>query len=62
MSASLKHPKIPINLQRLAARLDLLAEFTEPDKPWTRLAFSDLHLKARQWLRNEMHDLGLTTN
>lgn len=50
-----------IDPERIAARINALAEMTEPDRPWTRTAFSPLYKKAREWLRNEMHTTGLTT-
>lgn len=52
-------PGPAVNPERLAADLDRLAALTEPGRPWTRVAFSDLHRKARAWLTKEMLDLGL---
>ncbi|PAP92061.1 M20 family metallo-hydrolase [Mesorhizobium wenxiniae] len=61
MTAALK-PAVRIDEKRLAARLKRLSEFTEPGRPWERTAFSDLHLKAREWLKGEMSASGLETN
>lgn len=46
---------------RLRQRLDRLSEFTEPGRPWTRRAFTDRYASARDWLRKEMEQAGLTT-
>lgn len=41
------------------ARIDALAAITESGKPWTRVAFSDLHLRGREWLKAEFERVGL---
>jgi len=37
-----------------------LAELTEPERPWTRRAFTPLHAQGRKWLEARMRELGLT--
>ncbi len=54
-------PRVRINTKRLNTRLERLSQFTEPGKPWQRTAFSDLHLSAREWLKDEMIALNLET-
>lgn len=46
--------------ERLAADVEALAAFTEPDRPYTRRAFTDLYLEARAWLRRRMEEAGLS--
>jgi acetylornithine deacetylase/succinyl-diaminopimelate desuccinylase-like protein len=46
-----------VDRARLSARLDGLAAMTELGPPWTRVAFSDLHLDARHGLADEMAEL-----
>ena len=36
-----------------------LSAFTEPERPWTRPAFSDLHRRCRDWIRAQMESAGL---
>ncbi|VFR41818.1 N-carbamoyl-L-amino acid hydrolase [plant metagenome] len=50
----------PINAERLWQRVETLSTFTLPDQPWTRRAFSDLFLRAREWLREEYLAAGLS--
>lgn len=50
----------PLDAQRLWARVESLARFTQPELPWTRRAFSELFLQSRDWLREEMEAAGLT--
>lgn len=50
-----------INGERLWRRLEILSEFTEPDRPWTRRAFTEYYAKGREWLEQEMLDAGLET-
>lgn len=45
--------------QRLESDLLALARFTQPDLPYTRLAFSQEDKQARQWLVEQMRSLGL---
>ncbi|HMN82110.1 MAG TPA: Zn-dependent hydrolase [Burkholderiaceae bacterium] len=49
----------PIDADRLWSRVQALAEFTLPDVRWTRRAFTDLQLRSRQWLREQMQAAGL---
>lgn len=49
-----------INADRLWQRVEQLSVFTERAKPWTRRAFSGLFSEARQWLRQQMEQAGLT--
>lgn len=49
----------PLNPDRLWARVEQLASFTQPERPWTRRAFSDLFLAGREWLRQEFERAGL---
>ena len=37
-----------------------LARFTEPERPWTRRAFSPQFAAGREWLQGEMQTVGLT--
>ncbi|WP_225884528.1 Zn-dependent hydrolase [Halomonas elongata] len=50
-----------VNAERLWARLETLSEITDPDRPWTRRAFTDCYLEGRAWLKREMEAAGLTT-
>lgn len=50
-----------INPDRIADRIQALAGMTEPDRPWTRTAFSPLYEKAREWLGAQMREAGLAT-
>lgn len=48
-----------ISPTRIGRRVERLASFTEPDRPYTRRAFTDLYLEARAWLRQEFEVAGL---
>jgi N-carbamoyl-L-amino-acid hydrolase len=50
---------LPVNQQRLWDDLMALAEITEPDRKWTRRAFSPRFLEGRDWLVSHMQDAGL---
>jgi len=52
----------PINAYRLNARVERLSQFTRPDVPWTRRAFSTLFEEARAWLRSEFAGAGLSVS
>ncbi len=39
-----------------------LARLTEPERPWTRRAFSTQHAQGRQWIAVQMRALGLTVS
>lgn len=55
-------PYPPINAERLNARVERLSQFTRPDVPWTRRAFSPLFEEARAWLRSEFVGAGLNVS
>ncbi|MFO7546493.1 MAG: Zn-dependent hydrolase [Trueperaceae bacterium] len=57
MSTSQHRPNVDV--ERIARRIDALAALTEPDRPYTRRAFTDLYLRARDWLRSEFEGAGL---
>lgn len=46
--------------ERVERRIETLAGFTEPDRPYTRRAFTPLYEEARAWLAEEMRAAGLT--
>lgn len=48
-----------IDASRLSARIARLAEFTEPERPFTRRAFTDVYATAREWLAAEFRAAGL---
>lgn len=48
-----------LNPQRLWQRINELATFTDPDRPWTRRAFTPLHQQSRIWLQQQMQAAGL---
>src|SRR5690625_4778334 len=48
-----------INAARLTDRIACLAEFTEPDRPYTRRAFTDLYVEGREWLAAEFRAASL---
>jgi N-carbamoyl-L-amino-acid hydrolase len=52
----------PINAERLWQRVQALAEFTDPDLPWTRRAFTERFMQARAWLREQMEQAGLAAH
>lgn len=45
--------------ERIARRLERLATFVEPARPYTRRAFTDAYAAARQWLAEEFRTEGL---
>ncbi|MCS7206513.1 MAG: Zn-dependent hydrolase [Dehalococcoidia bacterium] len=53
-------PYLEASPQRLERDLMALARFTQPDLPYTRLAFSAEDRQARQWVVEQMQALGLT--
>ncbi len=55
-------PSPVINPARITRRIEALAEMTEQGRPWTRTAFSPLYETARDWLREEMQSIGLSTD
>src|SRR5690625_1417714 len=44
---------------RIMARIGRLASFTEPDRPFTRRAFTGQYVQARDWLAGEFRAAGL---
>lgn len=50
---------IEINGERLWRRVEQLAAFTEPQRPYTRRAFTELHSQSRAWLREQFEEAGL---
>lgn len=53
---------LQINETRFLARLADLAQITEPERPHTRRAFTDLYLQGREWLKKEMEAAGLSVH
>jgi beta-ureidopropionase / N-carbamoyl-L-amino-acid hydrolase len=52
-------PRLTLDGQRLWNRVNKLAQFSRPDSPWTRRAFSPEFCAARQWLAAEFEQAGL---
>jgi len=50
---------LSINADRLWQRIEELAAITDPDRPYSRVAFSHLHAEGRQWLTGQMKQAGL---
>src|SRR5690606_38495551 len=46
---------------RIGHDIDALAAITEPDRPWTRRAFTPLFLEGRKWLEKAMREAGAVT-
>lgn len=60
MTAAATTPNaVPIDKTRLWQRVETLSGFTDPQRPWTRRAFGDLHAQSRAWLRQQMEAAGL---
>jgi beta-ureidopropionase / N-carbamoyl-L-amino-acid hydrolase len=53
------NPDSGIRPARIQADLEALAARTDPDRPWTRRAFSPAFLQGRAWLRQAMTGAGL---
>lgn len=51
----------PVSAARIAQDIDALAALTEPDRPWTRRAFTPKFLEGRAYLRARMEAAGLET-
>lgn len=49
----------PVSAERIAADLDALAGLTEPGRPYTRRAFTPLHLEGRSFLLDKFRMAGL---
>jgi beta-ureidopropionase / N-carbamoyl-L-amino-acid hydrolase len=52
-------PNLPVDGRRLWDDLMALAAVTEPDRPWTRRAFSPRFLEGRVFLRRRFEEAGL---
>ncbi|MBP1844810.1 N-carbamoyl-L-amino-acid hydrolase [Rhizobium petrolearium] len=52
---------LPVKADRIAADIDALAALTEPDRPWTRRAFTPMFLKGRAYLERRFKEAGLET-
>src|SRR5690606_36183211 len=53
---------LPVSTTRIAADIEGLAAITEPDRPWTRRAFTPTYLKGRAWLAARFEAAGLATH
>lgn len=49
----------PVDADRVRRRIERLASFTEPERPYTRRAFTEVYAQARAWLRGEFEAAGL---
>lgn len=49
-----------LNIERIMNNLDRLKAITDPNHPFTRRAFTKRYLEGRQWLINELKQIGLT--
>lgn len=54
-------PNTSIRAERIAADIDALAAITEPERPWTRRAFTPMFLEGRKWLEQAMREAGAVT-
>lgn len=52
----------PLDEERLWRSTQQLAEFTAPEEPWTRRAFTDLFIQSREWLWQQFEQAGLTVH
>ncbi len=52
---------LAVSAERIAADIDALAAITDPDRPWTRRAFSDLFREGRAYLEKQFRAAGLET-
>lgn len=52
--------QLPINIDRLWSDVETISGYTKPDEPWTRRAFSQQFLDARDWLKGRMEQASLT--
>lgn len=53
---------LPVSAMRIAADIDALAAITEPERPWTRRAFTPMHLQGRAYLERRFREAGLETH
>ncbi len=51
-----------VRADRIAADIDALAAITEPDRPWTRRAFTPMFLKGRAYVETIFRKAGLETH
>ncbi len=52
---------LPTSVARIAEDIDALAAITEPDRPYTRRAFTPMFLRGREWLTHRFVAAGLET-
>jgi N-carbamoyl-L-amino-acid hydrolase len=53
---------LSVDATRIAEDIDSLAALTEPDRPWTRRAFTPRFLDGRAWLEQRFDAAGLVTD
>src|ERR1700761_8788357 len=53
---------LAVNPARIAEDIADLAAITEPDRPWTRRAFTPMFLRGRDYLRRRFEAAGLATH
>ncbi|MEJ2291327.1 MAG: Zn-dependent hydrolase [Deinococcales bacterium] len=51
--------RLPVDEARIRRRIERLAAMTDPERPYTRRAFTDLYRQARAWLADEFRSAGL---
>src|SRR5258708_18051082 len=54
-------PNLPLDADRLWSDVMVLAEITDPTRPYTRRSFTPLFLEGRTWLARRFADAGLAT-
>lgn len=52
---------LSVSTDRIAGDIDGLSAITEPDRPWTRRAFTPKFLEGRAWLDARFREAGLAT-
>jgi N-carbamoyl-L-amino-acid hydrolase len=52
---------LPVSATRIGADIDALAAITEPERPWTRRAFTPMHLQGRAYVERRFQEAGLET-
>lgn len=50
---------LPVDAARIGADIAALAALTDPDRPWTRRAFTPMFAKGRDWITRAMREAGL---
>ena len=50
---------LPVSAARIAADIEALAAITEPDRPWTRRAFTPVYRQGRDYLAEQFRAAGL---